>query len=82
MAALHADHADAATRSRAVSAAKSAIGERARYVAQQAVQLHGGVGMTDELDIGHYFRRLTLFCNLLGSTDHHLQRFAALRAEA
>ncbi|MFP5410957.1 MAG: acyl-CoA dehydrogenase family protein, partial [Gammaproteobacteria bacterium] len=70
------------TRSRAVSAAKAAIGERARFVAQQAVQLHGGVGMTEELDIGHYFRRLTLFCNLLGSTDHHLQRFAALRAEA
>ncbi|MDP3310649.1 MAG: acyl-CoA dehydrogenase family protein, partial [Polaromonas sp.] len=82
MAALHADHADAAARSRAVSAAKSAIGERARYVAQQAVQLHGGVGMTEELDIGHYFRRLTLFCQLFGSADHHLQRFAALRAAA
>lgn len=78
MAALHADHADARTRARMVSAAKSAIGERARYVAQQAVQLHGGVGMTEELDIGHYFRRLTLFCNLFGSADHHLQRFAAL----
>ncbi len=82
MAALHAEHPDAATRSRAVSAAKAAIGERARFVAQQAVQLHGGVGMTEELDIGHYFRRLTLFCNLLGSADHHLQRFAALRAAA
>jgi alkylation response protein AidB-like acyl-CoA dehydrogenase len=82
MAALHAEHPDAATRSRAVSAAKAAIGERARFVAQQAVQLHGGVGMTEELDIGHYFRRLTLFCNLLGSSDHHLQRFAALRASA
>lgn len=82
MAALHAEHPDAATRSRAVSAAKAAIGERARFVAQQAVQLHGGVGMTEELDIGHYFRRLTLFCNLLGSSDHHLQRFAALRAPA
>ena len=78
MAALHADHSDAAVRSRAVSAAKSAIGERARFVAQQAVQLHGGVGMTEELDIGHYFRRLTLFCQLFGSSDHHLQRFAAL----
>lgn len=82
MAALHAEHPDAATRSRVVSAAKSAIGERARHVAQQAVQLHGGVGMTEELDIGHYFRRLTLFCNLLGSSDHHLQRFEALRAAA
>lgn len=82
MAALHAEHPDAASRSRAVSAAKAAIGERARHVAQQAVQLHGGVGMTEELDIGHYFRRLTLFCNLLGSSDHHLQRFATLRAVA
>ena len=80
MAALHAEHLDAAVRSRTVSAAKVAIGERARFVAQQAVQLHGGVGMTEELDIGHYFRRLTLFCNLFGSSDHHLQRFAALRA--
>ncbi|MCM2337276.1 acyl-CoA dehydrogenase family protein [Hydrogenophaga pseudoflava] len=80
MAALHAEHLDAAVRSRTVSAAKAAIGERARFVAQQAVQLHGGVGMTEELDIGHYFRRLTLFCNLFGSSDHHLQRFAALRA--
>lgn len=78
MAALHVDHADARTRARMVSAAKLAISERARYVAQQAVQLHGGVGMTEELDIGHYFRRLTLFCNLFGSADHHLQRFAAL----
>ena len=39
-------------------------------------------GMTEELDIGHYFRRLTLFCNLFGSADHHLQRFAALAAVA
>jgi alkylation response protein AidB-like acyl-CoA dehydrogenase len=82
MAALHADHPDVSARARAVSAAKSAIGERARYVAQQAVQLHGGVGMTEELDIGHYFRRLTLFSQLFGSADHHLQRFAALRAAA
>ena len=82
MAALHAEHPDAAARSRAASAAKAGIGERARFVAQQAVQLHGGVGMTEELDIGHYFRRLTLFCHLFGGSDHHLQRFAALRAAA
>jgi len=82
MAALHAEHPDATTRCRAVSAAKFAMGERARYVAQQAIQLHGGVGMGEELDIGHYFRRLTMFCNMFGSTDHHLQRFAALPAVA
>jgi alkylation response protein AidB-like acyl-CoA dehydrogenase len=65
-----------------VSAAKVAIGERARYVAQQGVQLHGGVGMTEELDIGHYFRRLTLFQHAFGGNEHHLKRFAALRAAA
>jgi alkylation response protein AidB-like acyl-CoA dehydrogenase len=59
-----------------------AIGERARYVGQQGVQLHGGVGMTEELDIGHYFRRLTLFQNWFGGVDHHLQRFATLRVPA
>jgi alkylation response protein AidB-like acyl-CoA dehydrogenase len=44
------------------------------------VQLHGGVGMTEELDIGHYFRRLTLFQHAFGGSEHHLKRFAALRA--
>ena len=58
-----------------------AVGERARYVAQQCVQLHGGVGMTEELDIGHYFRRLTLFEKADGGIDHHLQRFAQWQRE-
>lgn len=80
LAALQADNPVPAERSRAVSAAKVAIGERARYVGQQGVQLHGGVGMTEELDIGHYFRRLTLFQQQFGGVDHHLQRFATLRA--
>ncbi len=81
MAALHADAAPA-ERARACSAAKVAVGERARFVAQQGVQLHGGVGMTEELDIGHYFRRLTLFEKADGGIDHHLQRFAQQRREA
>lgn len=79
MAALQADQPDAAARARAASAAKVAIGAHARYVAQQAVQLHGGVGMTEELDVGHYFRRLMLFTHCFGGVDHHLQRFADLR---
>ncbi len=79
LAALQGDNPVPAERARAVSAAKVAIGERARYVAQQGVQLHGGVGMTEELDIGHYFRRLTLFQHAFGGIDHHLQRFASLR---
>ncbi|HBC58238.1 MAG TPA: pimeloyl-CoA dehydrogenase small subunit [Gammaproteobacteria bacterium] len=67
---------DAIERKKAVSAAKAHIGKHARFVSQQAVQLHGGIGMTEELDIGHYFRRLTLFCRLFGSTEYHIERFA------
>jgi len=67
---------DAIERKKAVSGAKVYIGDAARAVAQDAVQLHGGIGMTEELDIGHYFRRLTLFCSIFGSTGYHLRRFA------
>lgn len=69
---------DATARRKAVSAAKAYVGQHARAVAQDAVQIHGGVGMTEELDVGHYFRSLTLFCSTFGSTDHHLQRYARL----
>jgi alkylation response protein AidB-like acyl-CoA dehydrogenase len=69
---------DPIERKKAVSAAKAHIGKHARFVSQQAVQLHGGIGMTEELDIGHYFRRLTLFCHLFGSTQYHIERFAKL----
>ena len=64
---------DPAVRRKAVSAAKVFIGRRARRVAQEVVQMHGGVGMTEELAIGHFFRGLTLFCSLFGS------RFAKCR---
>lgn len=69
---------DVDARRKAVSAAKAYLGQHARAVAQDAVQIHGGVGMTEELDVGHYFRCLTLFCSTFGSTDHHLQRYAQL----
>ncbi|MBV1872103.1 MAG: acyl-CoA dehydrogenase family protein [Gammaproteobacteria bacterium] len=69
---------DAVDRKKAVSGAKVYIGDAARAVGQDAVQLHGGIGMTEELDIGHYFRRLTLFCSIFGSTSHHLKRYADL----
>jgi len=78
MVALKLGSDDVSERKKAVSAAKVYLGQNARYCAQEAVQLHGGIGMTEELDIGHYFRRLTLFCSLFGSTDHHLDRFADL----
>ncbi len=61
-----------------VSAAKSRIGKAARLIGQEAVQIHGGIGCTDELDIGHFFKRLTTVQYMFGSTDYHTQRFAAL----
>jgi len=66
------------TRARAVSAAKATIGRAARFVGQQAVQLHGGMGMTEELAIGHYFKRLTALQYEFGSTDYHVARYADL----
>ena len=63
---------------RAISAAKVAVGKYARAVGEGAVQVHGGIGMTDELAVGHYFKRLILLEVLYGSPDHHLRRMAAL----
>ena len=82
MASLKVTDPDPVERNKAVSAAKQFIGEKARLVAQQAVQMHGGIGMTEELDIGHYFRRLTQFCAMFGTTDYHLKRYADLMAAA
>ncbi len=65
-------------RAKAASAAKVTIGKAGRFVGQQSVQIHGGMGMTDELNVGHYFKRLTMIDALFGSTDHHLKRYASL----
>jgi alkylation response protein AidB-like acyl-CoA dehydrogenase len=65
-------------RARAVSAAKATIGRAARFVGQNSVQLHGGMGMTEELAIGHYFKRLTALQYEFGSTDSHRMRYAKL----
>lgn len=65
-------------RARAVSAAKVTISRAARFIGQNAVQLHGAMGMTEELAIGHYFMRLTAIEHEFGSSDHHLARYAAL----
>ncbi|QOL49135.1 acyl-CoA dehydrogenase family protein [Massilia litorea] len=67
----------ATERRRAVSAAKYRINQAARYVGQQAVQLHGGMGVTDELPAAHYFKRLATIELTLGDSDHHLARFIA-----
>ncbi|MBN9532315.1 MAG: acyl-CoA dehydrogenase family protein [Alphaproteobacteria bacterium] len=64
-------------RAKAASAAKVQIGKAGRSVGQEAVQIHGGIGMTEELNVGHYFKRLTMLDTLYGNVDHHLQRYAA-----
>jgi len=69
------DNPDAAARRSALSAAKLLMGQAARYIGQQAVQLHGGMGMTDELDVSHYFKRLLAFELRHGTTDAHLARY-------
>ena len=62
---------------KAVSAFKVQIGKSGKFVGQNAVQLHGGMGMTDELNIGHFFKRLTIIDTLFGNADFHLERFGS-----
>lgn len=71
---------DDVTRKKAASAAKVRIGQAGRFIGQAAIQIHGGMGMTDELAIGHYFKRLTIIDSELGNVDHHLKRYTELSA--
>ena len=71
-------HQNAADRARAVSAAKIKIADSARHISQESVQLHGGMGMSEELKVSHTFRRLTVLMRRFGDADHHLARFASL----
>ena len=82
LAAMRCRESDPHIRSRAMSAAKVVIGQACRFVGQQAVQLHGGMGVTDELDVSHYFKRLMAIEMQAGCTDLHLEQFAAQLAEA
>jgi len=68
---------DPVRRKRTVSAAKLRISQACRHVSQEAVQLHGGMGMSDEMKVSHTFRRLTAIAQEWGDVDHHLERFAA-----
>ncbi|GGC10478.1 acyl-CoA dehydrogenase family protein [Pseudoduganella buxea] len=77
LAAVKVASGDAEERRRVVSAAKARVGQAAQFVGQQAVQLHGGMGVTDELPAAHLFKRLTTIGLTLGDTDHHVQRFIA-----
>ncbi|BBX23821.1 acyl-CoA dehydrogenase [Mycolicibacter terrae] len=72
--------ADPRERARAVSAAKATVARAARFIGQSAVQTHGAMGMTEELAIGHYFKRLTAIEYQFGSRDRHLARYAGLTA--
>jgi alkylation response protein AidB-like acyl-CoA dehydrogenase len=74
--------ADARERQRAISAAKIKIADNCRHISQEAVQLHGGMGMSEELKVSHTFRRLTVIAQQFGDADHHLERFAALERAA
>lgn len=71
---VHENHTDA---QKAVHALKVQIGKAGRLIAQEAVQLHGGMGMTDELHIGHYFKRITAIDALFGNFDQHIRAYAA-----
>ncbi len=78
MAAMRMDEGYSEQAQKAVSAFKVQVGKSGRFVGQQAVQLHGGMGMTDELNIGHYFKRLTMIDTMFGNVDFHLKRFGRL----
>ena len=69
---------DAGLRAKAVSGAKHLIGRHGRLIGQRAIQLHGGMGMSEEMSVGHYFKRLTMIDVMFGDEAYHLKRYAAL----
>jgi len=76
LAAIKVADGDGAERTKSVSAAKVYLGDARSIVGEQAAQLHGGIGVTDELDVAHYVKRLTMMNALFGDRDYHLQRFS------
>jgi alkylation response protein AidB-like acyl-CoA dehydrogenase len=77
LACVRADEENADERRRAVSVAKARLTVGAKYVAQTAVQLHGGIGITDEHDVGLYFKRVQVLCTLFGDDEFHVARYAS-----
>jgi alkylation response protein AidB-like acyl-CoA dehydrogenase len=75
-AAVAVSEADPAVRAKSISAAKALVGQAARFVGQSAVQLHGGIGVTHELNVSHYFKRLTMVNATFGDADWHLARYS------
>jgi len=82
LASLRSDEKDLQARARVMSAAKVIVGRACRNVGQEAVQIHGGMGMTEEFHASHYFRRLAALELSFGDTEHHLEKFALNSAEA
>ncbi len=76
------DHSERVVRERALSAAKATVGRVGTLVAEEAIQLHGGIGMTWELPLAHHAKRLVMIDHQLGDEDHHLQRYIALGRSA
>ena len=82
LACVKVEAAGAAERRRVISAAKIKVADACRHVSQESVQMHGGMGMTEELKVSHTFRRLTMIAQTFGDAEHHLERFAAADAAA
>ena len=82
VAAMSADSTDAAERASAISAAKSTIGTKGREVMKEAVQLHGGIGVTHEYELGDFVKRVLVADMLFGDADYHLERFGRLSTAA
>jgi pimeloyl-CoA dehydrogenase small subunit len=76
LAAIMVEEADAAERAHNIAMAKVGIGQTSKFVSQNAIQLHGGIGMTEEYAVGHYFRRCMVIEHMFGDTAHHLSRLA------
>ncbi len=74
LATMASDFDDAKERAASVAAAKVQVGKSSKFVGQQSIQLHGGIGMTMEASIGHYFKRLSIIESTFGDTDYHLRR--------
>ncbi|WP_425403503.1 acyl-CoA dehydrogenase family protein [Hwanghaeella sp.] len=75
------DDCDPAERAEAAAAVKVKCGNSSKLVGEEAIQLHGGMGMTADMPIGHYFKRLTMINALFGNAQYHLKRYAAMKAE-
>jgi pimeloyl-CoA dehydrogenase small subunit len=76
LAAMMVDESDPAERAHNIAMAKVGVGQASKFVSQNAIQLHGGIGMTEEYAVGHYFRRCMVIEHTFGDTAHHLSRLA------